>query len=705
MAIATLLVGLGGTGVEIVSKTLGQIDPEDGHYDRERAGINVDYLVMDTDEQQFEMSDKINENDFDRVITLQPQEDIDIGRIAEECGWFDVRLIRTIESAGRARSVARFLFTELGFSDEFRSRVVSLVDNMASTVDIREEGGAVTTVRVFIVNSLGGGTGSAIFIDTAIAIRNEFEDRNFRVEIVGMGVLPSGLLHKAALDPQAKPNAYAAVSELDDILKGENPTGFPGWIDELPESVFDLYFFIGFSSIKEESFFDALDEVASHFLADFQWIPDIMNEGEARGVRYDTGNIIANLPEDKRYCTFVLSYMDFQKENFIRAFKMVKEISDLDEKLRVYDDWKTSLKNTAVKTDDTAVMLDRSKTLKTLATSDKYLEKVIDELVAEICTLDGEIQTQIANKERIYDKRINELKNEKSNAKGKVLREFITEFIRRIESKIANLETERTDWIENNITPKETEKETLELKKSVIEKEKLKIGEDINTAKTKRNEKLVNFDKLLGVLTTSDSRQYITDYYIPSEEYLNKLIKNFGEADEANITLAKTDEDMRIKIASVAPKIIDRLVKGNLKEIIEAMEGENGYFNILRSRATLLSRPYLKLARRKGKEPFPAEIAFVASDSRNIGGVRDQLGRLVERITNGSDVSGFHPLTSNTVFGINLFRIIGGFSLEQIKDIEELKKEYESKDEDEKRTKRHSYPGFYKSSGAKAKKN
>jgi hypothetical protein len=74
--------------------------------------------------------------------------------------------------------------------------------------------------RVYVVASLGGGTGSGMFIDLAYTIRAALIERGYsRAEVVGLGLLPSAAGGPGSALAQA--NACAALVELRHFFAGE----------------------------------------------------------------------------------------------------------------------------------------------------------------------------------------------------------------------------------------------------------------------------------------------------------------------------------------------------------------------------------------------------------------------------------------------------------------------------------------------------
>ncbi|MBX3057915.1 MAG: hypothetical protein KF770_15725 [Anaerolineae bacterium] len=102
-------------------------------------------------------------------------------------------------------------------------------------------------INVFVVGSLGGGTGSGTLFDTTYLIRDAFTDLGAQAEfchITGIGVLPQAFPGVKA--PNMQPNTAAALQELNHLMtKGQFQTRYPDGRTVISrEAPFDLFYVV-----------------------------------------------------------------------------------------------------------------------------------------------------------------------------------------------------------------------------------------------------------------------------------------------------------------------------------------------------------------------------------------------------------------------------------------------------------------------------
>ncbi|MBN1485768.1 MAG: hypothetical protein JXA37_13725 [Chloroflexia bacterium] len=111
----------------------------------------------------------------------------------------------------------------------------------------RDRGGAIHGVNVVILNSLGGGTGSGMFLDVAMLVRDliaSMGELSSYCQVIGVGVLPKALV--GIEGPNIVANSVAAIKEIDRLMLGDGfsmpyPTGR---VIESRSAPFDLYYLI-----------------------------------------------------------------------------------------------------------------------------------------------------------------------------------------------------------------------------------------------------------------------------------------------------------------------------------------------------------------------------------------------------------------------------------------------------------------------------
>lgn len=219
MIAPTLLVGLGGTGSKIVCRVSKLINEE------QRGQLG--FAVFDTDIN--ELRDIQRENPFIKIIQtstkLSVGEYLNIDTHARDT-WFPVNAIlnsKTLtEGAGQVRAISR-----LAFDTALRAGKLEQLHEAIQDLYKLEEGRSEQALRVIIVSSLAGGTGSGLILPVALYIKN-YLATHFRQSANitrGFFILPE--VFDAVIVGQSernslRSNAYATLRELDAFLmKGD----------------------------------------------------------------------------------------------------------------------------------------------------------------------------------------------------------------------------------------------------------------------------------------------------------------------------------------------------------------------------------------------------------------------------------------------------------------------------------------------------
>lgn len=227
----TLLIGLGGTGVETMLR-LKRLLVERGLGE----GLHR-FLFFDTDYRSFQRRDGLPEIDMRSegyLIGVQQAEpylarpdlhphvakrfprnrlsDVHIRNLARGIGAGQIRSVGALALLLDAATVRTYI----------RSAKDALV-TMAELVNTRQqiEGARVGEgVMIYIVGSLAGGTGSGCFLDVALLANAEC--RAYNPQIIGMFALPDSFLSRVQADPDQpaaiRANTYAALKELQFCL-------------------------------------------------------------------------------------------------------------------------------------------------------------------------------------------------------------------------------------------------------------------------------------------------------------------------------------------------------------------------------------------------------------------------------------------------------------------------------------------------------
>lgn len=219
MIAPTLLVGLGGTGSKIVCRVAKMVSEEQ----RERLG----FAVFDTDIN--ELRDIQKANPFVKIIQTSTKltvgEYLNIDTHARD-SWFPVNAIlnsKTLtEGAGQVRAISR-----LAFDTAIRAGKMEQLHEAIQNLYKVEEDQAAQALRVIIVSSLAGGTGSGLILPVALYIKN-YLATHFRQSANitrGFFILPEvfdEVIPGQAERNRLRSNAYATLRELDAFLmKGD----------------------------------------------------------------------------------------------------------------------------------------------------------------------------------------------------------------------------------------------------------------------------------------------------------------------------------------------------------------------------------------------------------------------------------------------------------------------------------------------------
>lgn len=219
MIAPTLLVGLGGTGSKIVCRVANLVSDEQRD--------NLAFAVFDTDIN--ELRDIQRRNPF--VKTIQTSTKLSVGEYLNidthaRDTWFPVNAIlnsKTLtEGAGQVRAISR-----LAFDTALRAGKMEPLHEAIQDLYKLDEGRSEQALRVIIVSSLAGGTGSGLILPVALYIKN-YLATHFRQSANitrGFFILPE--VFEEVIPGQAernnlRSNAYATLRELDAFLmKGD----------------------------------------------------------------------------------------------------------------------------------------------------------------------------------------------------------------------------------------------------------------------------------------------------------------------------------------------------------------------------------------------------------------------------------------------------------------------------------------------------
>lgn len=219
MIAPTLLVGLGGTGSKIVCRVSKMVTEEQRRH--------IGFAVFDTDIN--ELREIQAENPFIRTIQTSTKltvgEYLNIDTHARDT-WFPVNGILNskslTEGAGQVRAISR-----LALDTAIRAGNMEPLHNAIEDLYKLEGNSGEQALRVVIVSSLAGGTGSGLILPVALYLKNYLATKFQASANITRGffILPEvfyEVIRGQTERNNLRCNAYAALRELDAFLmKGD----------------------------------------------------------------------------------------------------------------------------------------------------------------------------------------------------------------------------------------------------------------------------------------------------------------------------------------------------------------------------------------------------------------------------------------------------------------------------------------------------
>ena len=334
----TLIVGLGGTGKEVLLRLRRLIVERFGSLNNLPC---VEFLHIDTDQKQTakEQYDlKAEDDPLYKKIRFQPSETISltieggtnkyvshINKFPNIKRWFQNKgkiagLGDLGEGAGQIRMASRLAFFHepnfIRISDSL-NRIKSRLQDPKITEKIAKYHFEFNpqSMEIFVITSVGGGTGSGIFVDVGFLLRKIFE----RAERVAMLFMPT-LFEKYAGHPRIYANGYAALMELNNYSFGNKfladwtgrsleellppPFSYTYFIDAtnesnftennekslyqmIAETIFQDYSIGGFAGMKRSTRVNLVQYTMNVYLHDY-WEIGAKSIGKTKHVKGDT---------------------------------------------------------------------------------------------------------------------------------------------------------------------------------------------------------------------------------------------------------------------------------------------------------------------------------------------------------------------------------------------------------------------------------
>ena len=212
-----LLIGLGGTGCAVVSK-VQQMVRSAASGGEAKSNVMIRFLGFDTD---------YNQKDAPNLEVIRTSRDASVNTLLQNTpGWEDwfpyhpMLLSRNmLNGAGQIRALSRLAFYDL------LRHPNNLTPLDRALNDLKAETGAQDDkLKIMIVSSFAGGTGSGIFLQMPLFLRSYIDRRYPGMEVLirGLFALPDVFMGHTYSDIQRESmyaNAYASLKELAAVNK------------------------------------------------------------------------------------------------------------------------------------------------------------------------------------------------------------------------------------------------------------------------------------------------------------------------------------------------------------------------------------------------------------------------------------------------------------------------------------------------------
>ena len=708
------LVGIGGTGVQIVSELA-----------QEKGERGFKTLAIDIDDNSLVTAKEMG---VDKTIHIAYQ----LGyrdAILEEVEWVKGNdLPSEIPDAGigKNRRAAKAIYEYHRERNIVKDAIEDFVFDISRDTDSKD---------VFLITSLGGGTGSGVFLDFARDLKAEMVRKSVSKNIIGIGIMPSYYMDE---DRRCAANGYAALKELDYLLKSE----------ENPFFAFILMSIYQPGRIKKNLKL-AQDEVTSAlkiFIKDFMGIATKKTDAETKLEISDVETIIKPKDKDKQFSTLDIAYWHFpigevkehikireeleavnkelieinnklsakneeienlksQKKDLLPAVieemadigelkeskeKMIKEQESLKTKIREIDDEIAKLRE-AIKTKK------EEKSTKVTDRENKQID--IDTLESEITAITNEL-TEKENKYKRFNfltrqgakakklsGEINTLKGDLERKKEERNQKYIE--LQKIKTGIKSLDNEiklKQDEIEqkekdkekitNSLTKYEDDIKEIEEK---IDEKKEEAKKKIERANSEIEEQIKELNaEISSLVTEKDNKE---SEKRRKEEYLWELAKKIGgTARESQLVYPysiEIDGDIYTKIREEVKE------KGDITSNIEELLGPRELKGVIREIVeSSCSSNYLELERGKLRPQFKKPGIFVGINDNEVFKKFENdikkiaTEKLLTLLPKGNKIEDSYPITIPEKFDIHIYTILDNLSLDSIAEVKELHEKF-----------------------------
>ncbi len=245
----TLFIALGGTGKEVVLRLRRRIlqndwgTPGNSRRLRDIGDFPIaSFIYFDTDTTEAIETDRAQRSaPLARAVAFKDaerlQHGVDVMRYMRELdsyphirSWLpegDLASINTEKGAGQVRSISRLLFFDQfsRFQHMVREQANALLNNIGRQQQLKDLNLDIDhELRVVVIASSAGGTGSGSFIDVGLAVRSMRDLGQPQVDLVLL--LPGGF--RGAGLQRVNANSFAALMELEHVMR---PGSAPAYVD------------------------------------------------------------------------------------------------------------------------------------------------------------------------------------------------------------------------------------------------------------------------------------------------------------------------------------------------------------------------------------------------------------------------------------------------------------------------------------------
>lgn len=234
----TMIIGVGEAGCRMASKTYDVIETEAEESGNEGILDRFKFVGIDTKADEVE---QYTEDDFVTIALDPPHQYWKEDR--DEFPYLrDDMTLADVGGATRQRGISRYYFDNLQNYSDIYQRLRKLVDDFESEEGKEIDSDEVDAANIWIINSLGGGTGSGAFPMLAGMLDQITSNAQEDYFLCGAGSLP----RLDSLDAESPPpnanitfyaNAYAALRELSVLLDYDFDDSFDLSTPEFPITI------------------------------------------------------------------------------------------------------------------------------------------------------------------------------------------------------------------------------------------------------------------------------------------------------------------------------------------------------------------------------------------------------------------------------------------------------------------------------------